>query len=64
MLARPGSPASSDDRVRILFLGAAPDATFVLARTRTGFFPDGSLRAAQRAAAAPAFDYKGSHLIR
>jgi Zn-dependent M28 family amino/carboxypeptidase len=41
---------------------AAAHAVFTLARTKTGFFPDGSLRAARRAA--PEFAYRGSHLIR
>jgi len=43
---------------------AAAHAVFTLARTRTGFFPDGSLRAAKRAYVAPEFDFKGSHAIR
>jgi hypothetical protein len=41
---------------------AATHAVYTLAVTRTGFFPDGSLRAAQQSS--PAFLYKGSHLIR
>jgi len=40
---------------------AATHAVYTLAVTRTGFFPDGSLRSAQ---ARPTFLYKGSHLIR
>ncbi|GAA0800433.1 M28 family metallopeptidase [Spirilliplanes yamanashiensis] len=45
---------------------AAAHAVFTLARTKTGFFPDGSLRAraAKQAYVAPEFDYKGSHAIR
>ena len=39
---------------------AAAHATYTLAVTETGFFPDGSRRAAQK----PAFEYKGSSLIR
>jgi Zn-dependent M28 family amino/carboxypeptidase len=41
---------------------AATHAVYTLAVTKTGFFPDGSLRSAQRAQ--PTFLYKGSHLIR
>jgi len=41
---------------------AATHAVYTLAVTRTGFFPDGSLRAAPRSS--PHFLYKGSHLIR
>jgi len=41
---------------------AATHAVYTLAVTKTGFFPDGRLRAARKAA--PVFDYKGSHLIR
>ena len=41
---------------------AAAHAVYTLAVTKTGFFPDGSLRAARKAA--PEFEYKGSHLIR
>ena len=41
---------------------AAAHAVYTLALTKTGFFPDGSLRAAKKAA--PVFDYKGSHAIR
>ncbi len=41
---------------------AAAHATLTLARTRTGFFPDGSRRA--RAAVAPAADHHGTHAIR
>jgi Zn-dependent M28 family amino/carboxypeptidase len=41
---------------------AAAHAVYTLALTKTGFFPDGSLRAAKPAA--PEFAYKGSHLIR
>jgi Zn-dependent M28 family amino/carboxypeptidase len=41
---------------------AATHAVYTLAVTRTGFFPDGSLRSAQQAR--PTFLYKGSHLIR
>ncbi|HEX9999466.1 MAG TPA: M28 family metallopeptidase [Actinoplanes sp.] len=40
----------------------AAHAVYTLAKTKTGFFPDGSLRAA--APAAPEFAYKGSHAIR
>jgi Zn-dependent M28 family amino/carboxypeptidase len=44
---------------------AAAHAVYTLALTKTGFFPDGSLRAAGKAKiAAPQFDYKGSHAIR
>ncbi len=43
---------------------AAAHAVFTLARTKTGFFPDGSRRAAKRAAPTYDFDYKGSHPIR
>jgi Zn-dependent M28 family amino/carboxypeptidase len=43
---------------------AAAHAVYTLALTETGFFPDGSLRAARKPAAKPVFDYKGSHLIR
>ncbi len=39
---------------------AAAHAVLTLARTKTGFFPDGSLRQA----AAPTFDYKGHAAIR
>ena len=41
---------------------AAADAVLTLARTRTGFFPDGSLRVAARAAQES--DYKGHRAIR
>ena len=41
---------------------AAAHAVYTLAVTKSGFFPDGSLRAAKRAA--PQFDHKGSHAIR
>jgi Zn-dependent M28 family amino/carboxypeptidase len=40
----------------------AAHAVYTLALTKTGFYPDGSLRAVKRAA--PMFDYKGSHAIR
>ncbi|HET9519170.1 MAG TPA: M28 family metallopeptidase [Actinoplanes sp.] len=44
---------------------AAAHAVYTLALTKTGLFPDGSLRATGRArVATPQFDYKGSHLIR
>ncbi|MET0496228.1 MAG: M28 family metallopeptidase [Actinoplanes sp.] len=42
---------------------AATHAVYTLAMTKTGFFPDGSLRAANRTTA-PSFDFKGSHAIR
>jgi Zn-dependent M28 family amino/carboxypeptidase len=38
---------------------AAAHAVLTLARTRSGFFPDGSLRAAR-----PVFDYRGPQLVR
>jgi Zn-dependent M28 family amino/carboxypeptidase len=41
---------------------AATHAVYTLAVTKTGLFPDGSLRAAQQGSLA--FLYKGSHLIR
>jgi Zn-dependent M28 family amino/carboxypeptidase len=41
---------------------AATHAVYTLAVTKTGFFPDGSLRVTKKAA--PTFDYKGSQLIR
>ena len=41
---------------------AAAHAVLTLARTRTGFFPDGSLRVAARAAQES--DYKGHRAIR
>jgi Zn-dependent M28 family amino/carboxypeptidase len=41
---------------------AATHAVYTLAVTKTGFFPDGSLRSARQEQ--PAFLYKGSHLIR
>ncbi|MFI7541948.1 M28 family metallopeptidase [Actinoplanes sp. NPDC049599] len=41
---------------------AAAHAVYTLAVTRTGIFPDGSLRSAQQSG--PTFLYKGSHLIR
>ncbi len=41
---------------------AAAHAVYTLALTKSGFFPDGSRRAAKKAV--PTFDYKGSHLIR
>ena len=43
---------------------AAAHATYTLAVTKTGFFPDGSRVAARKAAAKPSFEYKGSSLIR
>ncbi|HEX8346624.1 MAG TPA: M28 family metallopeptidase [Actinoplanes sp.] len=42
---------------------AAAHAVLTLARSRTGFFPDNSLRARAKVAA-PEFDYRGSHAIR
>lgn len=42
---------------------AAAHAVFTLARTRTGFFEDGSLRVQSRRAA-PDFDFRGPHSIR
>ncbi len=42
---------------------AAAHAVLTLAQTRSGFFPDGSLRARPRTAAKN-FDYRGSHAIR
>jgi Zn-dependent M28 family amino/carboxypeptidase len=41
---------------------AAAHAVLTLARTKTGFFPDGSRRA--RAAVAPAADHHGTHAVR
>jgi Zn-dependent M28 family amino/carboxypeptidase len=41
---------------------ATAHAVYTLALTKTGFFPDGSLRATRPAA--PEFDYKGSRAIR
>jgi Zn-dependent M28 family amino/carboxypeptidase len=41
---------------------AATHAVYTLAITKTGFFPDGSLRSTRKAT--PVFDYKGSQLIR
>jgi Zn-dependent M28 family amino/carboxypeptidase len=41
---------------------AATHAVYTLAVTKTGFFPDGSLRSSRQAS--PAFLYKGGHLIR
>jgi Zn-dependent M28 family amino/carboxypeptidase len=41
---------------------AAAHAIYTLALSKTGFFPDGSLRAAAKAKPAP--EYRGSHLIR
>jgi Zn-dependent M28 family amino/carboxypeptidase len=41
---------------------AAAHSVYTLALTKSGFFPDGSRRAAKKAV--PTFDYKGSHLIR
>ncbi|RSM74161.1 aminopeptidase [Actinoplanes sp. ATCC 53533] len=41
---------------------AATHAVYTLAVTKTGLFPDGSLRAARKAA--PDFDYKGPHALR
>ncbi len=44
---------------------AAAHATYTLALSKTGFFPDGSLRSAKRKALQQYdFDYKGSHAIR
>jgi Zn-dependent M28 family amino/carboxypeptidase len=44
---------------------AAAHSVYTLALTKTGFFEDGSLRAARSAKkAATQFDYKGSHAIR
>ena len=43
---------------------AAAHAVLTLARSKTGFFGDGSFRTAQRPAAKTTFDYKGSHAIR
>jgi Zn-dependent M28 family amino/carboxypeptidase len=44
---------------------AAAHSVYTLALTKTGFFEDGSLRAARTTKkAAPQFDYKGSHLVR
>ncbi|GAA4586249.1 Zn-dependent M28 family amino/carboxypeptidase [Actinoplanes octamycinicus] len=44
---------------------AAAHAVLTLARTKTGFYPDGSLRAAARkAAATKQLPYKGGHLVR
>ncbi len=43
---------------------AAAHAVYTLALTKSGFFPDGSLRSAKKKAVAPTFDYKGSHLVR
>ncbi|GIF14039.1 M28 family metallopeptidase [Actinoplanes teichomyceticus] len=42
---------------------AAAHAVLTLARTKTGLYPDGSLRARARAAA-PDFPYRGGHLVR
>jgi hypothetical protein len=42
---------------------AAAHAVLTLARTKSGFFPDGSLRASNRVAS-PHFLYRGPHLIR
>jgi Zn-dependent M28 family amino/carboxypeptidase len=42
----------------------AAHAVYTLAMTKTGFFPDGSLRAAKRAAATTGFTHKGSLAIR
>jgi len=41
---------------------AATHAVYTFAVTKTGLFPDGSLRAARKAA--PDFDYKGGHALR
>lgn len=41
---------------------AATHAVYTLAVTKSGLFPDGSLRAARKAG--PVFDYKGSHAVR
>jgi Zn-dependent M28 family amino/carboxypeptidase len=41
---------------------AATHAVYTLAVTKTGFFPDGSLRSSRQAS--PTFLYKGGHLIR
>ena len=41
---------------------AAAHAVLTLAKTKTGFFEDGSL--ARRSAAEQSFEYKGSHAIR
>ena len=43
---------------------AAAHAVLTLARTKTGFFPDGSLRQRQVARSAPVADYKGHSAIR
>jgi Zn-dependent M28 family amino/carboxypeptidase len=43
---------------------SAAHAVMTLARTKSGFFPDGSLRANARANAADGFEYRGSHAIR
>ena len=43
---------------------AAAHATLTLAKTRSGFFEDGSRRPTVRAAVAPQFEYSGSHAAR
>ena len=43
---------------------AVAHAVLTLARTKTGFFPDGSLRQRQVARSAPVADYKGHSAIR
>lgn len=43
---------------------AAADAIMTLAKTKSGFFEDGSRMAARQAVAAQSFDYRGGHLIR
>ncbi len=43
---------------------AAADAVWTLARSKSGFFEDGSRMAARSAVSMDQFDYKGSHLVR